>query len=710
MADDCIYDPQNDTEFTEPFLDTDEIRTTSGIPFRYFHGGFRNTALKFSFCFPAKPEEFEGRFFQYLSPFPGPDEETASLGQKGTDDKVAFAVRHGAAFVESNMASTRTFGNSADITQKYRSSACTAQYCREIAREKTGWQGHVYGYVFGGSGGAYKTFSCIEQTRTWEGAVPMVPGCPAALPNVIFVRAHALRLLRHRMDDILDAVRAGSLHGLKDSMNEEEKEAFDEVTAMGYPPEAWLHYIEMGDGSLQVLVPGVKRTDPDYFTDFWEKEGYLGAVKGGSAERDRICVHTTVKEICLNSDEDEFQEAQKAGLAASTHSDGENGVASAWKKKLSMTGPGHPYLSVEADLGPDPYDAGLLVTVESGACDGQTLTAAVIYHGRLYIGPGFMSANAEDVLPKLRPGDHVFLDNSDYIALQTYHRHQVPDREYQVWDQFRNPDGSPKYPQRASLLCYGFAQSGAGSLQNGRPQGKVICLSSLADDSAFPWMADWYAQKVRENQKEKTQACFRLWYNEHSFHGYLDPHWIDVVNYQPQMYQALLDVAAWAEKGIEPAQTSAYEVTNGQVRILPDGSSRGGLQPSIHLLADGAKRAEVKRGEDVLLRAECAVPKGTGRFVSAQLSLDGDPGYPVPCEVRVGEPGESGSDEAGSIVYIREDGRHAVITAHCSFDEPGDHFVWARICAQRDGRTDDIYTTVMNISAARIAVGKESHD
>ena len=59
-------------------------------------------------------------------------------------------------------------------------------------------------------------------------------------------------------------------------------------------------------------------------------------------------------------------------------------------------------------------------------------------------GPG----GAESIV-QLRPGDTVPIDNSGYLAAQTYHRHQVPGAgQFEVWDQFRNPDGC-----RTSARC-----------------------------------------------------------------------------------------------------------------------------------------------------------------------------------------------------------------------------------------------------------------
>ena len=60
------------------------------------------------------------------------------------------------------------------------------------------------------------------------------------------------------------------------------------------------------------------------------------------------------------------------------------------------------------------------------------------------------------------------IDNSGYLAAETYHRHQVPeDGDFAVWDQFRNPDGSPIYPQRPLVLGPLFAAAAAGTVQSG---------------------------------------------------------------------------------------------------------------------------------------------------------------------------------------------------------------------------------------------------
>ena len=80
-----LYDASEDPEYSRPVIDEQkwaDRQTIDGqkIPFQYLHGHFEGTDVKFLFCFPKK-EAYEWRFFQHLSPFPGPDEELASLSK-----------------------------------------------------------------------------------------------------------------------------------------------------------------------------------------------------------------------------------------------------------------------------------------------------------------------------------------------------------------------------------------------------------------------------------------------------------------------------------------------------------------------------------------------------------------------------------------------------------------------------------------------------
>ena len=44
--------------------------------------------------------------------------------------------------------------------------------------------------------------------------------------------------------------------------------------------------------------------------------------------------------------------------------------------------------------------------------------------------------------------------------MQTFHRHQVPDASYKVYDQFKDESGKPIYPQLPFLIALFIAQGG----------------------------------------------------------------------------------------------------------------------------------------------------------------------------------------------------------------------------------------------------------
>src|SRR5438105_514449 len=57
-----------DPLFNKPYIDVDECRDKP-VRHRYVHGGFKETAARFSFYFPPK-DHYDGRFFQHITPAP----------------------------------------------------------------------------------------------------------------------------------------------------------------------------------------------------------------------------------------------------------------------------------------------------------------------------------------------------------------------------------------------------------------------------------------------------------------------------------------------------------------------------------------------------------------------------------------------------------------------------------------------------------------
>ena len=285
-----VYHPSGDPAWNKPFIDIEETRLAP-VPHTYLHGGFEGTHVRFALYCPPK-ESFRDRFFHLLTPVQGNENQSQAL--TGEEDHIGFSLSHGACFVESNMG-----GDDPDPTLLYRSSAAVAEYLRVVARRLYG-RTRVYGYLFGGSGGGFKTMACVERTDgVWEGSVPFVIGSPMAIPNMFTVRVHAMRLLRRKFAQIVDAIEPGGSGDPYAGLNEEEADALREATCMGFPPRVWFSHGEIGAGALPVLTYAIDQMDPSYYQDFWTKPGYLGSDPNGSAARDRLCFETTVAQVLL---------------------------------------------------------------------------------------------------------------------------------------------------------------------------------------------------------------------------------------------------------------------------------------------------------------------------------------------------------------------------------------------------------------------------
>jgi len=652
-----MYDPKLDPAFSRPFIDLREQRVRCNVPYSYIHGGFEGTSVKFAFSFPEK-EAYQGRFFHFLSPAPGPDEELASQSPKrvGMEDQLTFALTHGAYFVESNMGASSQFGQNNDPTLLYRSSAAVAEYSRQVAMELYGCE-RPYGYVYGGSGGGYKTCGCIENTTAFDGAVPYVTAAPVALPNVMCAGVYANRVLRDKFAAIGDALEVGSNINVYDLLNDEEREAFDEACEMGQPLECWamLDAMTAQGGGATVVLPLVGMADPEYFVDFWTKPGYAGADPSSSANRDLLRTEGTVAAIRLPGEALDLSE--------------ENSAANAWMKGLT-----HytqlPIIALEAlDLSDAAYPQGLKLHFTSGAAAGRSLSVLAVEGSAVILAPG-MGNMVADTLTMAQPGDHVMLDNAESIAIGYYHRHQVPDAEYTAWDRHRNEDGSPKYPQRPMQLCKGMAFAASGAEQNGDIQGKVLMLNCMADSGATTWMADWYRRKVAAQGKS---GQFHLWCMEHC--GHMDNAApatdLRTPEYLGALYRALLELARWVETGEVPSPDTCYTLERNLPTVPADARTRGGVQPVLQLLANGSKRAEIKAGESVALTLEIQHPNANEFVRKIEWSFEG-------------EPFAVGGDSAGH--------RYA---------QPGTYFVAVRVTANQ---SEDPFTDIQNIDRVRIVV------
>jgi hypothetical protein len=664
--------------FSQPYIDADEWRDAP-VRHRYVHGGFKGTDTRFSFYLPAK-EQYQGRFFQHLTPFPL-SEKLAQQDPVGEFNKIGFAIASGAYFVETNGGSTLPIGKVATTKSDptitaYRANAAAAQYSRVVAMQMYGSK-RPYGYAYGGSGGAYRTVGSIENTKgVWDGAVPYVLGSSMAIPNMFTVRMHAMRILKGKFPQIVDAVEPGGSGDPFLGLNALQVSALREITRMGFPLKSWYGYNNMGVHGFAALYPGIVAADPTYFVDFWTKPGYLGFDHPDQFTGARMQFKTSLAAPMTAAEAARLRINLDASSAES-----QGGVDSAFR--IPEGAEGARVAALRLKLTPPPIDfIGGDLIVMSGAAKNKRLPLARIVGDIAVLGVA-----DQDVANLLAANDEVQIDNSNFLAAQTYHRHQVPGPEYKVWDQFRRPDGKPMYPQRPMLLGPVFTQATAGSLPTGAFEGKIILVESLWDREALPWSADWYRGLVQKHFGDASDDHFRLWYTDHALHG--DEGQLEdathVVSYNGILHQALRDLSAWVEKGIAPPASTSYRVDDGQVIVPPTAEERRGVQPVVRVQANAAARSDVAVGEPVTFTGTIAVPPGTGSIIAAQWDFDGAGTFPVSSNVSKGA-------KATTVSITR------------AFDKPGTYFPVLRGISQREGDTLSPYARIQNLGRVRVVV------
>jgi len=672
-----LYSPADDPVWARPYVDIDEWRDAP-VRHRYVHGGFKGTDTRFSFYYPDKGQ-YRGRFFQHITPTPD-SENLAPLVPVGEYNKIGAAFDSGAYFVETNGGgqidlTKGPLGQRDPLITAYKANAAAAAYSRHIALEMYGGK-RPYGYAYGGSGGAYRTIGSIENTQgVWDGVVPYVPGSYMAIPNMFTVRMQALRVLRDKFPQIVDALEPGGSGDPYADLTEREAAVLREVEQMGFPMQTWFAYKTMGLHGFAALYGGVLAADPSYFTDFWTKPGYLGHDHPQYFAADRIQYQATIAEIIT------ARQAAERGLNTDPFSQiDRGGVDTAYKGPPAEAD--RPVGIRLSAMPPQVYFMGGDLHVTTGSAKGQRLTLSTLRDDVVMFGfvdPGLAA--------QLKPGDQVVVDNSNFLAMETYHRHQVPSPDFTVWDVYRKADGTPLYPQRPMLLGPLFTRATAGSLQTGKFAGKMIVAASLWDREAMPWQAGWYAARVHDHLGAKTEENFRLWFTDHAIHGDQPTPPTDsrIVTYVPVLQQALRDLALWVEQGVAPPASTQYAVVKGQVTVPPNAQDRKGIQPVVKLQVNGASRAEVAVGQPVTFIGTIEVPPNAGSIVAAQWDLDGSGTFATAAPVAVGT-------------------RQATVRITHQFDQKGTWFVGLKGVSQREGDRDTLYRRIRNLDRVRVVV------
>ena len=664
-----------DHDFGTPFIDIDEWRDEPARH-RYVHGGFEDSETRFSFYFPPA-DRYEGRFFHPVMPMSG-IEVLGTMGLLyGIAGSIDFAVDSGAYLVESNLGRTNPFPGEDWSLAGYRASAAVARYGRQLAAEMYG-DHRPYGYLYGGSGGSLKTLAGFEGAPdVWDGAVPFVMGIPQSMPNTFSSQALAIRILRDKFPQIVDATEPGGSGNIYDGLTVEERQVLAEVTRLGFPPKSWFDVDRLAQGYTgvwAVLADNIQKFDPQYFEDFYTVPGYLGYDAPQSFHDARVQHTTTVTEVIFG------EQARELGLP------------------LPMAMPRGTATELPAALrlaDPVPGNAlGAKVELLSGKAVGHAMYLTGTRGDVIIVGMG--EAHFEE-LADVAVGDQVSVDNSVYLAFQTMHRHQV-DPDFEPWDQFTE-GGTPIYPQRPRKIGPIMARQGSGVSQSGRFAGKMIVVQTLMDEAAYPWQALWYRKKVEAQLGDAIDDQYRLWFVEHAMHtGGAEPvagldqndlvpsRRTRMVSYLGVLQQALRDVAAWVELGIAPPPSTVCSYVDGQVHVPATAAERRGPQAVVRATANGGERAEVAAGDDVRFEAHIEVPVGAGGIVAVEWDFDGTGTFPVV---------EEGLDAALSSY---------VSTVSHAFTEPGTYFPAVRVTNQRSVDSATPHCRILNLGRVRVVV------
>jgi hypothetical protein len=631
-----------DPLFDQPFVAVDEWRDMP-VRHRYVQGGFKGTDARFSIYFPPV-EQYQGRFFHNTYPLmthsdigPFPIQFDVAVGD------LAFTLDSGAYYLQTNLGGADRAPPADPGIAAYRVNAEAAKYSRRLASQMYG-EHRAYGYLFGGSGGAYQVMGSAEKTHhVWDGFLPFVLGSPHSIPSMFTIRQHALRVLRKRgkLASIVDAVEPGGSGNPYLDLNEEEEAALREAALMGIPLRAWWDHAAMTSGYYTHVAPLTPLLDPTYVEDFWSKPGYLGTDTRSSIGEERFTFDTEVAE-----------------------------VIEGFPKEIVLTNlPEQQFLNSH-------------LVVMDGEMAGQSVPIATSAGRKI----GFAMAANHALIGSLKPGDKVRIDNRWALAMQTYHRHQVPTPDLYAWNQYRDADGAPLYPQRDVAIGLVGTSHTAGCIPNGSVTGKLLVIQCLLDIDALPWQADWYRGQAKAALGPKFHDNFALWYIDNANHEnpltrQANAH---IVSYSGVLQQGLRDLATWVETGKHPGNT-AYEVVNGQVSVAQGAQNRGGIQPTINLQANGGPRALVKAGELVSFSAEIEVPPNAGRIVSHEWDFTGEGTYFA--KEQVGAPAE-----------------HASVTATHTYANPGTYFAVIRVTSHRTGDRLTRFARVQNLARVRVVV------
>jgi hypothetical protein len=569
---DCV-----DPDLNQPYTDIDEMRSTTDptsgvtVSYRYIHGGFTGSAVKFSYYFPAA-SQYKSRFFE--STYPTITTEDADPGT------IAFAISSGAYVVSSNNAGGVQGGSP---LAAYRANAASAKYSRTIAGQVYGTSTRPRGYIYGASGGAYQTVGAMENTSgIWDGAVPMVFGVPNAIPSFQTSQALALRVLANKLPQIADAMEPGGSGNPYQGLTAEQRGVLQEVTKLGFPLRGWWQYATLNGGAFLAVAPVVRLLDPTYMNDFWTAAGYEGSQPSVSAAR--IQFDTTVTNVNGNS----------------------------------ITLAGVPTADiVNADL-----------AITSGPLSGQSTQIAGVSGNTVQVtgNPGITTGTSVRI-------DNSWLIALEYYQRhQVPTPDQYGWNQYRAMN--GTPLEPQRAFLTGPILAANTAGSVANGHFNGKMIMLGSTMDVQAYPWSEDWYRK-QAQAALGNKLNDNYRLWIMDNADHDPGGPADtPNPLGpshIVSYTGELQQALLDLDAWVTKGTHPAASTQYTVTKDDaIQVAATAGQRKGLQPVLNLSVRKASggpastgRIDVAAGQPVSFTLKGTTPPGAGKIVRVDWNFKG---------------------------------------------------------------------------------------
>jgi hypothetical protein len=558
----------------------------------------------------------------------------------------------------------------------HRHQAAANQVAKAYANKHYNNTARIYSYMWGCSGGGIVGMAGAENvTGIWDGVQPQCLGpTGVATYHSFHWQAHYTAAIPEaKRKAIADAAAPGGSGDIYAGLNEEEKAVLNEFISAGYPLQIIGNHFTALD--LPLVDPvDIRVADPTYEDDFWSKPGYAGSNPPNYLKAAMIDGWATITGItrdaagaptALQFDPATIPPAGSVGDAYLEYwvygSDGKTRLIDP-KRPLGHFTENKRRFSLQGKL---------------DRATGALALTGLIPERR---GPGTPIVNSPVLLNALKVGDKVRINNRFILAMYYYPRHSnIPGSRSH--DQYRNAEGSSKYPQREnlSILSHANYRTMGGRIETGDIKTKTMIMEGMGDNLSWPLFNASYAEQVqRAIGKEKAEQMMRFYLHDNGNHS--------TGGGEPGIFQqSIQDLMAWAERGIAPPRSTQYTIRNGQVIAAPRAADRHGLQPVMTLTANGAARAVVGVGQPVNLAAVIEMPPKTGPVVQYNWTVDGT--AEAPTNLTSTQP-------------------QVNVTRTMTFDKPGTHVVRLIVHGQRDGLLDPPNRTlVRNYKDVRVVVG-----